>query len=412
MTFRSALLATLALPLLHCATPAEDGFSVDPAGADLYDSWMNEMAVGQAAPPIDMDWYVPPMVFGENAEVLVTGGPSNRTMVFVASANVGAPGACPAAIAPECMGVPAPFTVLTTTQTNAAGEATFTLRVPPSLPFSEVVIQAISVQGPDVYLTRALTAELYDAPTDAEIVDVRSGLFNIGDEIRTQGIVTGVSAGGYFLQDPTASSLGGIYIFDGFASVKPAIGDMVSAIGLYEEFASGAAADSLAELVTGNRPSHVVMSSGNPLPAPVAIDPDTFSDLAALEAVESMLVTIGGGPLTVNTDLGFSEYGLAGAGFTSEGVIDDLLFDYEGELADWGIGATTMSVTGPMYFSFGAYKQGRPDRRQLLHGLHRRPAGSLRLRLIGSARVGLARRTGCTTAAARTSARPDARAAA
>lgn len=356
MSARSLILAALTLPLFHCGVQQDD-FSVDADGADLYDSWMDQLAVGQAPPPVDLEWYLPPMVFGETTEVLVTGGDPNKPALFVASSRVGDPGACPAAIAPECIGVPAPFTVLSTERFNANGEVTFTLRVPPSLPFNEVVVQVASMSGGQIFLTPALTKPIWDAPMDAEINDIRGGLAPQMSVVRTQGIVTARSGGGFFLQQPGQATFGGIYVFDGFASFKPEVGDEVSVIGSYEEFRSGNPADSLAEVVTPGS-SYTVLSSNNPLPAPVSLTPAAWDDAMILESVESMMVVLegaGGSPLTVTTDLGFGEFGLSDGG-TTLGVVDDLRLDWMTDVPGWSVNDMVDSVTGPMFFSFDSYK--------------------------------------------------------
>jgi hypothetical protein len=333
------LLLAAALPLFHCAGP-------DAAA----------LPGSVQAAPIDMAWQVDPMVFGERFRTTVTGGPANRPIVLVASADVGAPGACPPQIAPDCMGVPAPFVVLAQSSTDANGAHVFDLPVPPTLPFSEVVIQAIALDGSNTYMTPSLVARIYDAPRDAAIPTVRATA-GIGEVIRTEGIVTGTTSNGFFLQDPTASSDGGLWVFSGFNAPVPDVGDEVSVIGTFAQYdgssTAGAPADSLAELVTEGA-TYVVLSSANTLPAPVSLSPSDWANPVLLENYEAMRVTVGG-PLIVTDSLGFGEYSL-GDGGTADAIVNDLMFDYETELLGWSIDDTLDAVTGPLNYSFGNYK--------------------------------------------------------
>ncbi len=150
--------------------------------------------------------------------------------------------------------------------------------------------------------------------------------------VTTTGIVTAVESRGYFIQDGTEVR-SGIYVYDDTQS--PAVGDDIRISASVAEF------HSLTELVDVTMLE--VLSSNNPLPAPVVLTTGGVSD----EDYEGMLVRVEGATCT-STDLGFGEWQLDDG--TGAIAVDDLIFLYNPQLN------TDYNVTGPMTYTFSAYK--------------------------------------------------------
>ena len=131
--------------------------------------------------------------------------------------------------------------------------------------------------------------------------------------VTTSGVVTGLKSNGFFIQEPDASidadpnTSEGIFVFT--SSAPPgaaAIGNIVSVGGTVQEFIPSADPFSppLTELTT---PTVNLLSTGNPLPAPISITAsettqasETANPLDSLEEYEGMRVTVAsltvGGP--------------------------------------------------------------------------------------------------------------------
>ncbi len=123
----------------------------------------------------------------------------------------------------------------------------------------------------------------------------------IASSLTTRGIVTGVKSNGFFIQeadatvdaDPATSE--GILVFtSGAPPAAAAVGNLVQVTGTVSEFVPSQ--DPLqAPLTELTSPSVVLVSSGNPLPAPVSLSvsfPDPAGVFDQLERLEGMRVSL------------------------------------------------------------------------------------------------------------------------
>ena len=196
-----------------------------------------------------------------------------------------------------------------------------------------------------------------------------------GQSVTTlDNVVTALDTNGFFIQTPPERADGddqtadGLFVFTG-AAPTVAVGDRVDVTGLVDEFFD------LTELTT---PVTVtVLSSGNPLPAPVAFDLATPSPVPQatpdLERFEGMLVRFDGtatGPsdrfgdvaVVVGPNRAFREPGIAFPGLPGLPVWDGNpeVFEIDPD----GLGGTdaeifagqAVTAEGPLTFSFGDYQ--------------------------------------------------------
>lgn len=183
-----------------------------------------------------------------------------------------------------------------------------------------------------ILLSILFLVNLLSAQTIAEIQGPGAATPFADQVVTTSGIVTAVNGTGYHIQDGTAVR-SGIYVYD--QDNAPALGDQVEITGMVTEFFN------LTEIV--DLTAFNILSSGNPLPAPVELSTAEVSQ----EDYEGMLVKVNQATCS-NADLGFGEFELNdGSGACR---VDDLYYLFtatEGE---------DYNVTGPLHFSFDNYK--------------------------------------------------------
>ncbi len=138
-----------------------------------------------------------------------------------------------------------------------------------------------------------------------------------GENVTTRGVVTLISADGrdMWIQDPAGDgdplTSDGIFVDDrNFLSPRPEIGEFIEITGIVEEQQFGNALP----LTRINNPSAVtILSTGNPLPAPVAVTdlPDEViaEAIAFWEPLEGMLVSVKKGRVVAATNR-FGEFGM------------------------------------------------------------------------------------------------------
>ncbi|MDN3024811.1 endonuclease/exonuclease/phosphatase family protein [Streptomyces sp. S.PB5] len=113
---------------------------------------------------------------------------------------------------------------------------------------------------------------------------------------RVPGIVTGVRTSGskgYWIQDPEADTDArtseGLFVYTGSATPTVAVGDSVLVTGKVTEYYPSSSSQSVTE-ITG--PTVTVLSSGNALPAPVALNtttvPDAYTPDAAGGSIDAL----------------------------------------------------------------------------------------------------------------------------
>ena len=151
-----------------------------------------------------------------------------------------------------------------------------------------------------------------------------------GQQVKTSGIVTGIkagSAGGFFIQVPDADADGlpatseGIFVFTGSSvPAAAAAGNAVAVTGVIQEFVSSSDPWSQPATEIAGGPVVTLLSSGNPLPAPVtltAADTNPAGALEQLERFEGMRVHVESLTVVAPTEGNVTE---SSAMATSDGV--------------------------------------------------------------------------------------------
>ncbi len=168
--------------------------------------------------------------------------------------------------------------------------------------------------------------------TIAEIQGMANASPYVGQQVTTGGIVTGVFASGYFIQDGSGA-WNGIYVYNN--TNNPLIGDDVTITGIVAEFNGKTEMTNISE--------YTVNSVDNELPAPVAV---TTAE-AASEMYEGVLVSLAAAECLVE-DAGFGEWTVDdGSGAIN---IDDLMFAYT------PVSGNVYDVTGVVDFANAAFK--------------------------------------------------------
>ncbi len=170
------------------------------------------------------------------------------------------------------------------------------------------------------------------AQTIAEIQGTGDATPYADQTVTTNGIVTGVNGTGYFIQDGTAIR-SGIYIYD--QDNTPLLGDEIEITGTAVEFFD---LTEIKDLTSLN-----VLSSANALPSPIELSTNEINQ----EDYEGMLVRVNQATCT-NSDIGFGEFQLDDG--SGPCAVDDLFYLFS---ASEGV---DYNVTGPMTYSFEAYK--------------------------------------------------------
>lgn len=177
-----------------------------------------------------------------------------------------------------------------------------------------------------------LAAGWSSAQTISEIQGEAAASPYVGEIVTTSGMVTALDDLGYFIQDGVGM-WSAIYVYD--SDFTPALGDEIELTAEVEEFYE------LTELKNVSALS--VLSSGNTLPEPEVLPTGEISD----EGWESVLVRAEEAICT-NADLGFGEFELNDGSGTI--AVDDLFYLFEASED------VSYTVTGPCYYSFGAFK--------------------------------------------------------
>ncbi|HJQ27282.1 MAG TPA: HYR domain-containing protein, partial [Blastocatellia bacterium] len=122
----------------------------------------------------------------------------------------------------------------------------------------------------------------------------------VGQVVTTRGIVTGVKSNGFFIQDPMPdadpATSEGVFVFTSSAPpAAAAVGNYVEVTATVSEFVPSA--DPLQPPLTelSSSPAVTLLTSGNPLPAPVLLTatfPDPAGPFDQLERLEGMRVSV------------------------------------------------------------------------------------------------------------------------
>ena len=147
--------------------------------------------------------------------------------------------------------------------------------------------------------------------------------------LTTTGVVTARKSNGFFIQTPDGSvdsdpeTSEGLFVFTSSAPpAAAAVGNLVRVTGMVQEFRGDPNSPPLTEI--GNSPAVFLISSGNPLPAPVILNAaettapsETSNPLDSLEEYEGMRVTVPSLTVVAPTQGSINE---ANATATSNGV--------------------------------------------------------------------------------------------
>jgi predicted extracellular nuclease len=188
--------------------------------------------------------------------------------------------------------------------------------------------------------------------TPATIPEIQQGDVDEDTAVEiTDAITTAIGFGGFFMQDAAGGEWSGIWVYVGDDGEVPALGDVVTVVGVYEEFYD------LSQIDATGGGSMVVTDSpgeGN-VPAPEAL---AITDLG--ESWESVFVRVADDTFTVQelSDVkDVNEFRVENEGGDSIWV-DDFMYDVveEGDLAGFGVGATFDAIQGPLNFTFDEFK--------------------------------------------------------
>ncbi len=156
-----------------------------------------------------------------------------------------------------------------------------------------------------------------------------------GQVVTLQGVVTGVTKYGYFIQD-AAQPWSGVYVYDGTHASTLKVGNKVLLTGTVDEYNGKTEIKDLT--------SFSVVEENATVPAPLTVKTGDVPQ----EQYESVLVRVTGAECT-NTDLGYGEWEVDDGSGPCR--VDDLI--YKGFTPELG---QKYTITGPCDYSYGNYK--------------------------------------------------------
>lgn len=176
----------------------------------------------------------------------------------------------------------APYTSYVTA-TSTWTEVNLSVAASTDINYAEFIFSVLSTTAPDHVMIDDVTISAGGSIPTVTIYDIQFTTIPNGDSplanqtVNTGGIVTASYADGYYIQN-ASDAWNGIYVYDNFS--LPALGDLVTLTATVSEF------NNLTEL-TGIT-NFSVVSSGQPLPAPLTI----MTAEANEEALEGVLVKV------------------------------------------------------------------------------------------------------------------------
>jgi hypothetical protein len=198
-----------------------------------------------------------------------------------------------------------------------------------------------------------------DPTEDTSVFDIQQGNVPEDTYVKLEGVTVSsppsFEGDLFFVQEPEGGANSGIQVSlanpDGL-DVTP--GDVVTVVGTYTEFYD------MSQIRVASVEKVTVTGSGAPPTPEVVADPSTIAfDSAAAEPWEGVLVEIQNVSVTDDM-LEFGEFEVTG------GVhVDDLFF----EMGDWTIPPVDtgfMSIVGPLFYDFEAFKIGPRDAADLV----------------------------------------------
>ena len=176
----------------------------------------------------------------------------------------------------------APYTSYVTATANWT-EVTLSVAAAIDATDAEFIFSVISTVAPDHIVIDDVTVTSGSSIQDASIYEIQFTTLPNGDSplngqtVNTGGIVTASYAGGYYIQSGS-DAWRGVFVFDNFS--LPLVGDSLTMTATVSEFNNFTELTGITNLV--------VASSGNVLPAPLAI----LTAEASEEALEGVLVKV------------------------------------------------------------------------------------------------------------------------
>ncbi len=187
------------------------------------------------------------------------------------------------------------------------------------------------------------------APGDAvTIYEIQQGDVPLDTEVLVvDAVCTGVGNNGFFIQDPDGGEWSGIWVFTGMGGPFPALGDVVTVAGVYEEFFD------LTEINVADGTVEVTQSPGpGNMPAPANIE---IGEVA--ESWESVVVRLANNAYSVTAVGPMAEFTVT-SNIGESVAVDDHLYDAigSGDFPGLGVGASFTTIQGPLNYTFGAFK--------------------------------------------------------
>jgi hypothetical protein len=186
-----------------------------------------------------------------------------------------------------------------------------------------------------------------DAPVT--IYQIQQGEIEVDSAVLVEdAICTAVASNGFFMQEPEGGEWSGIWVFTGMGAALPALGDVVTVTGVYEEFFELTEINTMAGSVTVTESP----GEGN-VPAPETI---ALTDVG--ESWESVFVRVTGNSLRVSE---LHPMPAVHEFLVTDGVgmvwIDDLMYDATtGDFPGFGLFASFTDIQGPLNFAFMEFR--------------------------------------------------------
>ncbi|MCB9764026.1 MAG: hypothetical protein H6739_29920 [Alphaproteobacteria bacterium] len=182
-----------------------------------------------------------------------------------------------------------------------------------------------------------------DVGLDDTIYDVQDGTLADGAPVLVGDVVvTGVSSSGFFAQEAAGGPYSGVWVYTSSSmAIWLEVGDRVDILGEVLEYYD------LTEIDASDGWVSYLADDGAVTAEPVSLS--DLGDAATAEPWEGVLIEVSGVTVT-DPDLGYGEFLL-----DDTVVVDDLCYDWTDDFA-LSEDDTFTSVTGPLTYTFGAFK--------------------------------------------------------
>lgn len=167
MKWTSVVWAGLAVGCAATEEPQQARWEPAAPSAEDPEAWAPPQ--GQLPPPPALTLQTQGWVEGQTATVQVSGASAGERVYLLVSLNVGGVGACPPPIAPTCLDIANPVTVLSSQLASAAGTASFNVPVPEPAPVSQIAVQAAVVLAVGAELSNDALVEVHPADSDLDV---------------------------------------------------------------------------------------------------------------------------------------------------------------------------------------------------------------------------------------------------